>query len=303
VVVGGEGLYTQAYAQTAIGRYNTLQGTGATYTYGDQAFIIGNGTSTSSRATSFYITNDGKLWAATSMTVGTTSGAVSTAVLNVKGSVMVVNSTDKTLFNATGNTVRIGAKDSNVSLFVNGSINATGTITQNSGFDVAEMFSATESMAAGDLVAIVGANSVKKATQAESFLTIGAISTQPGFILANPELPNAVIVGLSGRIPVNIKGPVSKGDFITVSDVPGVGMTATEPGYVIGRALEDSNSSTVMMIIQPSYFSPQLDANAKLIGGRQDKTYKGASQALQVAEDDNSITIGRAGMDVVVTLG
>jgi hypothetical protein len=34
-------------------------------------------------------------------------------------------------------------------------------------------------------------------------------------------------------------GPIAKGDFITISNEPGVGMKATEDGFTIGVALED----------------------------------------------------------------
>jgi hypothetical protein len=32
-------------------------------------------------------------------------------------------------------------------------------------------------------------------------------------------------------------GDIQPGDYITTSDIPGVGMKATEPGRVIGKAL------------------------------------------------------------------
>jgi len=38
-------------------------------------------------------------------------------------------------------------------------------------------------------------------------------------------------------------GPIQKGDHITVSSEPGVGMKATESGFTIGLALEDSDSA------------------------------------------------------------
>lgn len=49
-----------------------------------------------------------------------------------------------------------------------------------------------------------------------------------------------VIVGLAGRVPVKMStknGNIAPGDYITTSDIPGVGMKATEPGRVIGKAL------------------------------------------------------------------
>lgn len=49
-----------------------------------------------------------------------------------------------------------------------------------------------------------------------------------------------VIVGLAGRLPVKVStknGDIAPGDLITTSDIPGIGMKATDPGRVIGKAL------------------------------------------------------------------
>ena len=49
-----------------------------------------------------------------------------------------------------------------------------------------------------------------------------------------------VIVALSGRVPVKVttkNGEIRPGDYITTSDISGVGMRATEAGRVIGKAL------------------------------------------------------------------
>ena len=38
-------------------------------------------------------------------------------------------------------------------------------------------------------------------------------------------------------------GPISRGDYITISSEPGVGMKATKDGFTVGVALEDSNNT------------------------------------------------------------
>lgn len=45
-------------------------------------------------------------------------------------------------------------------------------------------------------------------------------------------------------------GAISKGDFITVSGIPGVGMKATEDCFVIGVALEDKVTATDMGLLK-----------------------------------------------------
>jgi len=47
------------------------------------------------------------------------------------------------------------------------------------------------------------------------------------------------VVNVSG-----VNGEIKKGDLITASQIPGVGMKATQAGYVVGSALEDFNSSS-----------------------------------------------------------
>lgn len=52
-------------------------------------------------------------------------------------------------------------------------------------------------------------------------------------------------------------GHVSRGDFITISSEPGVGMKATESGFMIGVAVEDSealsNAGMIRVKIEPRY--------------------------------------------------
>lgn len=69
-----------------------------------------------------------------------------------------------------------------------------------------------------------------------------------------------VIVGLSGRVPVKVStknGEIRPGDYITTSDIPGVGMKATEAGHVIGKALTSlsgTGQGTIGIFIQNTYY-------------------------------------------------
>ena len=69
-----------------------------------------------------------------------------------------------------------------------------------------------------------------------------------------------VIVGLAGRVPVKVStknGDIKPGDYITTSDIPGIGMKATEPGRVIGKALtglSGESEGRVAVFIQNTYF-------------------------------------------------
>lgn len=51
----------------------------------------------------------------------------------------------------------------------------------------------------------------------------------------------------------NINGEIKKGDFVTSSDRPGVGQKATEPGFAVGKAMEDFNQEEgrIIVFVQP----------------------------------------------------
>ena len=256
------------------------------------------------------------------------------ATLDVNGSVRVTNSTNGTIFiikTFSNGTARVGINVENPqnALSVNGTINASGQVNPGAGLDISEQFTMTEPMSPGDIVAIVNADSVKRATAADASLVIGVYSTSPGIVLSKASLPNTAPIAINGRVPVKIATPVKQGDYITVSDTPGVGISATEPSFVVGRALEDSASGTVMVLINPGYFSPRVDSTGTLIGGLAtqkfeppadeklgdavvvDTTGAPVTNAQQITTQDASVSgtletniiTPEQGKDVVVVLG
>ena len=61
-----------------------------------------------------------------------------------------------------------------------------------------------------------------------------------------------VAVALKGKVPVNVIGPVSKGDLIVSSDTPGVGKAhpgVTNCVYVIGKCIEDDDTENLVRLI------------------------------------------------------
>ena len=69
---------------------------------------------------------------------------------------------------------------------------------------------------------------------------MGVISEKPGLRLGAPE-PATRPIALAGQVPVKVSlenGPIAIGDYLTSSLIPGVAMKATEPGPVIGIALQ-----------------------------------------------------------------
>lgn len=76
-----------------------------------------------------------------------------------------------------------------------------------------------------------------------------APSNPDGFIdpaNKNPEAvkKSPVVSDGAAFVRYNLQnGPIQKGDYITISNEPGVGMKATESGFTIGVALENSDAT------------------------------------------------------------
>src|SRR3990167_1524749 len=79
---------------------------------------------------------------------------------------------------------------------------------------------------------------------------MGIVSTKPGITLGYPQISSAeslagiqnkLPVALAGKVPTKVSlenGPIAIGDPLTSSSTPGVAMKATEPGMIVGFALE-----------------------------------------------------------------
>jgi hypothetical protein len=65
----------------------------------------------------------------------------------------------------------------------------------------------------------------------------------------------------------NINGTIKKGDFITSSEIPGVGQKATRSGFVLGRALEDLNQKEkkIKVFVEIQYLSREGEKGIKKI--------------------------------------
>ncbi len=132
------------------------------------------------------------------------------------------------------------------------------------GADLAEIYYTSDTTTSeGDIVSLAGngVSQVQKSNKAYDTKSLGIISTKPGLVIGEADGEGkSVIVGLSGRVPVKVStknGVIQPGDYITTSDIPGVGMRATRAGHVIGKALtgfSGESEGTVMVFIQNTYF-------------------------------------------------
>ncbi|HAU66181.1 TPA: hypothetical protein DCW61_02425 [Candidatus Uhrbacteria bacterium] len=112
------------------------------------------------------------------------------------------------------------------------------------GSDLAEWFPANQDVQAGDVLVAAGSpEHVEKSTGSYQKGLMGIVSTQPGLILGEEGGTFSALVALAGRVPVNVSdenGAIEIGDFLTSSaTLPGYAMKATQPGPVIGMAMEN----------------------------------------------------------------
>ena len=130
------------------------------------------------------------------------------------------------------------------------------------GADVAEIYNFDEPVQPGDLVSIptqATSNPGKtlKKSRGEKYdpLVVGVISTDPGLVAGFGAVEENTTSGhnearkpvaLVGRVPVKVNlenGPIKPGDYLTSSSKPGEAMKATQPGRIIGQALEAYDGS------------------------------------------------------------
>jgi hypothetical protein len=140
--------------------------------------------------------------------------------------------------------------------------------------DVAEWYNISDaSIDFGDVVSIdkdIGESSgqdppqhyfVKKSSASYQSDIMGIVSADAGVKLGdNGDTENQRQVALVGRVPVKISlenGPIKIGDPLTSSSVPGLAMKATEPGMIIGVALEAYESEQpdgkAMVFVNPHW--------------------------------------------------
>jgi len=174
---------------------------------------------------------------------------------------------------------KVGDATSTYQLGVYGSARATGAFDSNQSFDIAERFlihpQCQESQSCpevGDVVEIKEGQIIERASTPYSSKLVGVVSESPGFILSGGlDETNSRLVALAGRVPVKVSlenGLIKIGDLLTSSSsTMGVAMKSTEPGRVIGVALESYDSSEIgqiMVFVNPHWYGGQLAVDGSL---------------------------------------
>ena len=179
--------------------------------------------------------------------------------------------------------------------------------------DYMEMYPATSDVTTGDLVEIGTTDittedgdtikQITKSTGAYSGKIIGIASNPSeagdfnsiGYNISDADNPYPV--ALNGRVKLNVtdqNGAIAPGDPITSSATNGVGMKATQPGMVVGYALEahTSGNGQIMVFVSPGYHSGTTIANdGTMPTFNSDFAYTKTAQATSTDEGKASHTL------------
>ena len=117
--------------------------------------------------------------------------------------------------------------------------------------DLAEMYQAVSRLEEGQVVEIGGEAEIQLSSTSHSTAVLGIVSTNPSYLM-NSDLkgqPHTAAVALTGRVPCYVIGNISKGDRLVSSHHAGIATALDpaqyQPGCIIGKALEDHNSSEI----------------------------------------------------------
>jgi hypothetical protein len=116
-----------------------------------------------------------------------------------------------------------------------------GVATSAQYADLAESYLADDAYPPGTVVSFGGDQEVTICTVDSDTAVAGVVSTNPAYEM-NAGLQGQYVcqVALMGRVPCQVKGPVSKGSLmVSAGDGFARASTAPDPGTIIGKALEN----------------------------------------------------------------
>jgi hypothetical protein len=116
--------------------------------------------------------------------------------------------------------------------------------------DLAEVYKADAQYPPGTVLVFGGTQEVTMSTVTHDNKIAGIVSTHPAHVM-NSGLQSefTVEVGLIGRVPCRVIGPIEAGDRVVSSNRAGVAerldMSQYQPGVIIGKALQSYSSTDV----------------------------------------------------------
>jgi len=150
-----------------------------------------------------------------------------------------------------GGTLSITGNGSVGNLTVSGKLSATATSAQYA--DLAELYATDTNYDPGVVVIFGGDAEITQSTTDHDPRVAGVISTNPAYLM-NTQWPIGTYhpVALTGRVPCQVQGPVTKGQVLVTGTEPGTAMaldpTKFQPGVVIGKSLENITDNSVQTI-------------------------------------------------------
>lgn len=124
-----------------------------------------------------------------------------------------------------------------------GDLVVKGVVNSPDGTELAQRYAADATYQPGTVVVFGGGQDITASTFAKDHRVAGIVSTVPALMMSDKAGPDQThpYLALKGRVPCRVLGPVSKGDLLTTSDLPGTAQRATEhqTGTILGKALED----------------------------------------------------------------
>jgi hypothetical protein len=182
------------------------------------------------------------------LTANTITGTASVAQLV---SLTANDTTNETVFltfadGATGNQ----GLETDANLTYNPSSNLLSTTATAAQYaDLAEKYTSDQEYVPGTIV-MFGGDAEVTISEDRTKKVAGVVSTHPAYLMNSHLEGTSVEVALQGRVPCKVEGTIHKGDMIVAGSTPGVGIAHNDPqlGQVIGKALENYNSTEIGMI-------------------------------------------------------
>ena len=125
----------------------------------------------------------------------------------------------------------------------------SGTATSARYADLGEKYLADGDYPVGTVMAVGGSAEVTAASHDNAHSVLGVVSDKPAYLM-NSELEGGTTVALKGRVPVNVVGPVKKGDRLAPSNEAGLAIVNnSRDAWSFAIALEDSDNGVVEAVI------------------------------------------------------
>jgi hypothetical protein len=225
---------------------------------------------------------EGLISATGNVTVGnvSTSGLIS-ATSTITGGNLATGGTASATGNITGGNVLTGGlisaggdiitagsvtvnSGASATAIVNGAGNAVGNIGSSGTYfnrlfaqattalyaDLAEVYKADAKYPPGTVLVFGGDQEVTISTSSHDARIAGVVSTNPAHVMNSGLISKYTVeVGLIGRVPCQVIGPIAAGDRVVSSSRAGVAerldMQHYQPGVIIGKAVESYNGTGV----------------------------------------------------------